>query len=83
VESHEDLKLKLAGKFVHKCRWSDCEDKEAKDKEGNLITSKDKEGNPIPCHGNMKWKEADTLDLAKCEAPGAYLHVIEGKPEGM
>ena len=25
VESHEDLKLKLAGKFVHKCRWSDCE----------------------------------------------------------
>ena len=59
------------------------QDKEAKDKEGNLITSKDKEGNPIPCHGNMKWKEADTLDLAKCEAPGAYLHVIEGKPEGM
>merc|ERR1712117_839289 len=72
VESHFDIPL--VGKLIYKCRWGDdCQEKEAKDREGN----------PIPCHGNMKWTETELLDSSKCEAPESYFHVKQGPPPGL
>ena len=45
--------------------------------------AKDREGNPIPCHGNMKWTETELLDSSKCEAPESYFHVKQGPPPGL
>ena len=44
--------------------------------------AKDREGNSIPCHGNMKWRETAQLDSSKCEAPESYFHVKQGPPPG-
>ena len=44
--------------------------------------AKDREGNPITCHGNMKWRESALVDSSKCEVPESYFHVKQGPPPG-